>query len=139
MINNCFRFRWGWILLPTAVYHVNVYLKSGMALDDVLISFVKQLARRFSGAQAASVIMSKTVKELAETMECLPSESSFPVPEVSDSISRQNPHTGHFSRRQNEARLLAKVTKIMDSVIEYNGLAQDDRPAVREESTTSSH
>lgn len=111
--------RVSWITLPVAVYHVDQRLRADSAPDKILMPFLAQLVRRTSGA----LMLLLTVR--GATKDHL-GESPFPT------NSATQPEQSRFTfvhsclspatvRKGEEAKLLASVTKAIDSALELNG------------------
>lgn len=101
------------------MYYVSVRLNPDLPPETVFMSFLKRLARRLSSAQIITSILSKTVKELSEQMDQMGFDEASP--EADTPRPAGSPPT-----RKSEARLLANVSKIIDNVLEYSGVAPGD-------------
>jgi len=113
-----------WITLPVAVYHVNQRIRLNATPDEVLMPFLAQLVRRTSGALMLLLTVRTATKDhIAEVAEGSGAQSSI----MSTHTGFSFVHSGlspNSIPRSREAKLLACVTKAIDSALEFNGSTQ---------------
>jgi hypothetical protein len=115
--------RASWITLPVAVYHVNQQIRKDSTPDKVLMPFLAQLVRRTSGALLLLLVVRGTTKDhIGEvTDRDKPSALSTTQPTHSGFTFVHSGLTHASVQRDKEAKLLAYVTKAIDSALELNG------------------
>jgi hypothetical protein len=115
------------------VYHVNQRIRLNSPPDQVLMPFLAQLVRRTSGALMLLMLVRSATKDHIEaitngedqddTSVTAPSKGATKFRFIHSTLSR------NVVTRGTEARLLAFVTKAIDSALELNGMSQDHQPA----------
>lgn len=107
-----------WVTLPVAVYYVNQHVKLNPSPDRVLVPFLNRFMRRTTGAQFLFLALTKALKEFNKNSQ--PLNRGDPEPNLAPLASRLDQVDPVRKARNNmvEARILAYVTKALDSTLE---------------------
>jgi hypothetical protein len=114
--------RVSWVTLPVAVYYVNQHVRLNPSPDRVLMPFLNRFMRRTTGAQFLFLALTKAVKDFLQR-----ANDSNQVSNVATFGRKLSPSTNPFEQvdppwkaRNNvaEAKILAYVTKALDSTLE---------------------
>lgn len=115
----------GWFVLPLTVYQVSEYIDQSLPLKDVILSFMKKLARRSSGAHVISQTFVNVVKEIGAGVSDSNS-GRFPGAlsgtQIDETTLGNNPPDLESAKWQREARILADSLRVLDSALEHNSV-----------------
>lgn len=109
-----------WVTLPVAVYYVNQHVKPTPSPDRVLVPFLNRFMRRTTGAQFLFLALTKAMKEFLQR-----DQGTGRATGLGRKLAPATYHVDHAVSAWNagnsvvEARILAHVTKVLDSTLEH--------------------